>query len=102
METSHAATQVGSTRITLTRGDITDQDADVIVNAANSELRGGSGVNRAIRAAGGPEIARECDTIRARDGGCGTGQAVITGAGRLKARHIVHAVGPRWHGGTHG
>ncbi|MFQ5669178.1 MAG: O-acetyl-ADP-ribose deacetylase [Acidobacteriota bacterium] len=83
-------------------GDITREDADVIVNAANSGLLGGGGVDGAIHRAGGPAILRECRAIRAAAGKCPTGKAVITGAGNLPASHVVHAVGPRWHGGDRG
>lgn len=93
---------VGSTELRLKRGDITHEEVDVIVNAANTSLLGGGGVDGAIHRAGGPEILAECQTIRARQGGCPTGQAVITGAGRLKALHVVHTVGPVWNGGTRG
>src|SRR6478672_8028722 len=92
----------GATDLILTQGDITREVVDVIVNAANSSLMGGSGVDGAIHRAGGPAIMAECDAIRARQGGCPTGQAVITTAGRLQARHIVHTVGPVWQGGHAG
>lgn len=74
----------------LVQGDITDQDTDAIVNAANQYLQLGSGVAGAIRSRGGPGIQQECDQI----GGCPVGSAVITGGGSLKARHVIHAVGP--------
>ncbi len=74
----------------LVEGDITDLETDAIVNAANSFLELGAGVAGAIRRKGGPSIQRECDAI----GSCPVGKAVITGAGRLKARHVIHAVGP--------
>jgi O-acetyl-ADP-ribose deacetylase (regulator of RNase III) len=94
--------RVGKTEIVLKRGDITREEVDAIVNAANSGLRGGGGVDGAIHRAGGPVIMAECDAIRARQGGCPTGEAVITGAGKLGGRHVVHAVGPIWRGGAAG
>jgi len=84
--------------ISFAVGDLTAQEVDAIVNAANERLAPGGGVCGAIRRAGGDEIFEEC----ARIGGCATGEAVATGAGRLAARHVVHAVGPVWQGGSHG
>jgi O-acetyl-ADP-ribose deacetylase (regulator of RNase III) len=83
-------------------GDITKIAADAIVNAANSALAGGGGVDGAIHRAGGPSIMRELDVIRARDGGCPTGSAVATGAGLLAAQFVFHAVGPVYRDGRCG
>lgn len=84
--------------ITFVVGDLTAQEVDAIVNAANEQLAPGGGVCGAIRRAGGDEIFDEC----ARLGGCATGDAKATGAGRLPARHVIHAVGPVWQGGGAG
>jgi O-acetyl-ADP-ribose deacetylase (regulator of RNase III) len=92
--------QVGSATLRLVQGDITVQDVDAIVNAANASLMGGGGVDGAIHRAGGPDILEECKAIVARQGRLPTGQAVLTTAGRMPARHVVHTVGPIWHGGT--
>jgi O-acetyl-ADP-ribose deacetylase len=89
--------KAGKTRLSLISGDITDQDTEAIVNAANSELEKGSGVNGAIHAKGGPRIYEECRLI----GGCAVGDAVMTSGGDLKARCVIHAVGPVWRGGDH-
>lgn len=94
--------RVSTCTVSLVQGDITTQAVDAIVNAANSRLVGGGGVDGAIRRAGGPAIEEECAAIRTRQGGCPTGSAVITTAGRLKARYVIHAVGPVWQGGGQG
>ena len=93
---------VNKTRLVLIQGDITRQATDAIVNAANSGLMGGGGVDGAIHRAGGPAIMEECRRIRGKIGRLPAGQAVITTGGRLKARHVIHTVGPVWHGGTSG
>lgn len=84
------------TRLEALQGDITTFEVDVIVNAANSSLMGGGGVDGAIHRAGGPAIKEECKDIVARHGPLPTGEAVITAAGELPARHVVHTVGPIW------
>jgi len=88
------------TRIQLIFGDITKLEVDVIVNAANSSLMGGVGVDGAIHRAGGPIILAECREIVARQGRCETGQAVITSGGNLPLKYVIHSVGPVWHGGN--
>ncbi|MCO5275532.1 MAG: O-acetyl-ADP-ribose deacetylase [Flavobacteriales bacterium] len=86
-------------RFTALQGDITTIAAEAIVNAANNSLMGGGGVDGAIHRAGGPQIMEDCRAVVARQGGCATGEAVITRAGKLPAKYVIHTVGPVWHGG---
>ena len=92
--------KVNQAYITLVQGDITQQRVSAVTNAANSRLAGGGGVDGAIHRAGGPAIMAECDQIRQEQGGCPTGQAVITTGGDLYARYVIHTVGPVWEGGS--
>ncbi|MGA2671186.1 MAG: O-acetyl-ADP-ribose deacetylase [Dehalococcoidia bacterium] len=91
---------VNKTKVSVTQGDITRQATDAIVNAANSSLMGGGGVDGAIHRAGGPAILEECKKIVARQGRLPTGKAVITTGGNLQAQYVIHTVGPIWHGGS--
>lgn len=95
---------VGRTRVRLLEGDITEQQVDAVVNAANRSLLGGGGVDGAIHRRGGPEILAECRELRARryPDGLPTGEAVATTGGRLPARQVIHTVGPVWEGGGRG
>lgn len=94
--------QVGHSQIQLLKGDVTAIAVDAIANAANAQLAGGGGVDGAIHRAGGPGIMAELDAIRSRIGRCQTGSAVVTGAGRLPAKYVFHAVGPIYQDGRHG
>ncbi len=95
--------QVGNATLELIKADITDVEADAIVNAANSSLMGGGGVDGSIHRKGGPKILEECKRIRETEwpDGLPTGKAVITSGGNLKAKHVIHTVGPVWMGGFH-
>ncbi len=99
-ETVRLSLGEGST-LELVEGDITQQTTDAIVNAANSSLMGGGGVDGAIHRAGGPAILEECKNIVAKEGRLPAGQAVATTGGRLAARYVIHTVGPVWNGGNH-
>ncbi len=94
--------QINHASLAITRGDITGQATNAIVNAANSGLMGGGGVDGAIHRAGGPAILEECKRIVARQGRLPTGQAVITTAGNMPSKYVIHTVGPVWHGGGSG
>jgi len=91
---------VNRAKISIVQGDITGQATDAIVNAANSGLMGGGGVDGAIHRAGGRAILEECKKILAQQGRLPTGKAVITTGGKLRARYVIHTVGPVWHGGS--
>jgi O-acetyl-ADP-ribose deacetylase (regulator of RNase III) len=100
--TDNLTYKVNQSKLSITQGDITRQTTDAIVNAANSGLMGGGGVDGAIHHAGGPAILEECKKIVSRQGRLPTGQAVITTAGNMKTRYVIHTVGPIWHGGDQG
>jgi O-acetyl-ADP-ribose deacetylase (regulator of RNase III) len=93
---------IGAAQLCLVQGDITRAAVDVIVNAANSSLLGGGGVDGAIHRAGGPQILEECRRIVSAQGRCPPGRAVLTTGGNLPARHVIHTVGPVWRGGDAG
>ena len=93
---------IGKAKISIIQDDITQQSTDAIVNAANSSLMGGGGVDGAIHRAGGQAILEECKQIVSRQGRLPTGKAVITTAGNMKAKYVIHTVGPIWHGGSQG
>jgi O-acetyl-ADP-ribose deacetylase (regulator of RNase III) len=90
---------VNRAKLSLLQGDITRQNTDAIVNAANSGMMGGGGVDGAIHRSGGPDILEDCRKIVSRQGRLPAGEAVITTGGNLKAKHVIHTVGPVWHGG---
>jgi O-acetyl-ADP-ribose deacetylase (regulator of RNase III) len=94
---------IGRTKVRFVQGDITDMSTDAIVNAANPTLMGGGGVDGAIHRKGGPKILEECKEIRAKEwpNGLPTGKAVATSGGNLKAKYVIHTVGPVWRGGSH-
>jgi O-acetyl-ADP-ribose deacetylase (regulator of RNase III) len=94
--------KVKNVTLEVIQGDITKLEVDIIVNAANSSLMGGGGVDGAIHRAGGKAILEECIKIRKEKGGCPTGEAVITTAGNLNASYVIHTVGPVWNGGKSG
>jgi len=91
---------IGKTRLNLIQGDITLQDTEAIVNAANTSLLGGGGVDGAVHRAGGPKILVECKKIRSKQKGCPTGKAVITTGGNMATKYVIHTVGPVWSGGA--
>jgi len=102
MEEPHTKVTIGQAKLSVIQGDITRQDTEGIVNAANSSLMGGGGVDGAIHRAGGPAIMAECQQIVSKQGHLPTGKAVITTGGNLKAKHVIHTVGSVWHGGKSG
>ena len=102
MEKQAIEVTINQAKLSVIQGDITKQATDAIVNAANPSLMGGGGVDGAIHRAGGPAIFEECKQIVSRQGRLPTGQAVITTGGNLKARFVIHTVGPVWYGGNKG
>jgi len=100
VEKQDAGVSINGARLSIVQGDITRQATDAIVNAANSSLMGGGGVDGAIHRAGGPVILEECRQIVSRQGRLPAGKAVITSGGNLKARFVIHTVGPVWRGGN--
>ena len=94
--------KINQSILEIVQGDITQQATDAVVNAANSSLMGGGGVDGAIHRAGGPAILEECKEIVKKIGRLPTGEAVITTAGRMPAKYVIHTVGPVWHGGNRG
>ncbi len=100
MEKQGKEIMIGQTKFSIVQGDITKQTTDAVVNAANPGLMGGGGVDGAIHRAGGSAILEECKQIVAEQGRLPTGKAVITTGGNLKARHVIHTVGPVWRGGS--
>ena len=104
MSENHCEFQIGMAKLRLVQGDITEMETDAIVNAANPSLMGGGGVDGAIHRKGGPKILEECKRIRASEwpNGLPTGKAVITTGGNLKAKYVIHTVGPVWQGGKSG
>lgn len=102
MERPGTEVNINQAKLALIQGDITRQATEAIVNAANSSLMGGGGVDGAIHRAGGSAILEECQQIVARQGRLPTGKAVMTSGGNLKAKFVIHTVGPVWHGGNRG
>ena len=104
MDENSCEIQIGVAKLRLVQGDITEMETDAIVNAANPSLMGGGGVDGAIHRKGGPKILEECKRIRASEwpNGLPTGKAVITTGGNLKAKYVIHTVGPVWQGGKSG